>query len=254
MNYRFTLISVIFITSIILNCSDSSLSTNDVTTGLVGYWPMDEAKGDSAMDVSGNNNNIGNESVKLVWKTEGKKGSAIEFNGKTSYLEQIDSKLSENFPGKGESKTGSMTVTAWIYSRANVYQMIAAKDQADGRSFNFSITGSANLGKLSVQIGTADSMYRFNGEQRVKLNVWNHVAMVYTFINDTASTITTYLNGKLDSAVSDVIGPINATATPFRVGARSYNNQLSSFDGYLDEVKIYNRELTPDQIMESFSQ
>ena len=124
--------------------------------------------------------------------------------------------------------------------------MIAAKDEGSGRSFNFSITEEQFLG---VQIGRADSMYRFTGTVEVEYKTWIHVAMVYDFIEDGISTITTYYNGQIDGTIADVVGPINPTATPFRVGARSYGPYPNNFNGLIDEVRIYNQALTADEIV-----
>jgi len=233
-----------------IGCSGKDpVSSNGVMGGLVGYWPMDKLVGDTVLDTawdnSGNNNHIGNSSILPVWKTDSRIG-AVDFNGSSSYLERADSVLSYNFPGKEGSVTGSMTITAWIYPELLSYQMIAAKDHEDGRSFNFAIERN---GPLSVQIGASDSMHNFNGDLTVEVNSWNHVAMVYTYMGDTNSIISTYIDGIPDSSAFNVIGPINATATPFRVGGRSYSGQLRSFNGLLDEVRIYNRALTAVEIL-----
>jgi hypothetical protein len=236
------LIGFLMLAGIILGCGDKDpVSSQGAARGLVGYWPMNDTTGDTAIDISGFGNHVGNSLVPLVWNPDGRIGGAVDFNGNTSYLERADSVLSSNFPGKDGSVTGALSVTAWILPRSHSYQMIVAKDQENRRSFNFAITGE---GKLSVQIGTGDEMYPFTGDSIIVEGVWSHVAMVYTFVTDTSSIITTYVNGVFDKSISDVNGPVNSTDTPFRIGARSYTGQRRSFNGLLDEVRIYNRALS----------
>src|SRR5207244_11060895 len=50
------------------------------TSGLIGYWPLDEGTGTTTADSSGNNNNgILWPNISPVW-TSGKLGNALQFN------------------------------------------------------------------------------------------------------------------------------------------------------------------------------
>src|SRR5262249_32361181 len=58
---------------------------DDLTSGLVGYWPLDDASGSNAADLSGNGRN-GTLNNGPVWCT-GKLGAALAFNGTSSTLD-----------------------------------------------------------------------------------------------------------------------------------------------------------------------
>ena len=79
---------------------------------------MNDTTGDTAIDISGLGNHVGNSLVLPVWNLDQRMGGAVDCNGNTSYLERADSVLSSNFPGKEGSITGSLSLTAWIQPRS----------------------------------------------------------------------------------------------------------------------------------------
>jgi hypothetical protein len=78
---------------------------NTVTTGLAGWWKMDESSGTSTADASGNGNN-GTLINGAAWQT-GQMGNAIEFDGTDDYINISASNV-------GTFGTGDFAITFWI--------------------------------------------------------------------------------------------------------------------------------------------
>src|SRR5262249_49852924 len=104
----------------------SSMSASvTVQAGLVAAYAFDEGSGKTTADASLNANT--GQVQGATWANKGKHGSALSFNGSSSYVDV----------GNGSSwqTTGSMTWSAWVYAVANPPddgQIIARADDASG--------------------------------------------------------------------------------------------------------------------------
>jgi hypothetical protein len=58
-----------------------------------------------------------------------------------------------------------------------------------------------------------------------------------------------YVNGVLDNSTSTAVGPIQSTSSNVNIGRRSYPGAESPFNGLIDEVRIYNKALSQDEIL-----
>jgi hypothetical protein len=72
-------------------------------------------------------------------------------------------------------------------------------------------------------------------------NQWHHVTSVFS-----GTQVSVYIDGQLDASVS-CSGSIGTTTAPLRIGAS--NTGLSPIVGTIDEVAIYGRILTSDEIL-----
>ena len=72
------------------------------------------------------------------------------------------------------------------------------------------------------------------------MNAWTHLAATYD-----GSTLRFYVNGT-QAASRAVTGGITSSTNPLRIGGNSVWGEW--FNGSIDEVRIYNRALTPAQI------
>lgn len=80
------------------------------------------------------------------------------------------------------------------------------------------------------------------------VGAWTHVAMVYS-----AGSQTLYINGAA-SATGTVAGALPVNAMPFQIGNdQEFGGGTRRFDGMIDEVKIFNRALTPGQVASAYA-
>ncbi|HEY9222032.1 MAG TPA: LamG domain-containing protein [Lutibacter sp.] len=109
-----------------------------------------------------------------------------------------------------------------------------------------------NLKKLFVQV---------NGKQKtappssaLNINVWSHVAVVYDGSN-MEKTVKLYVNGvEIASENTPEMRPTIATSTTkFRIGRAPsnediYNTTADMFKGEMDEVRVFNKALSDDEL------
>ena len=78
----------------------------------------------------------------------------------------------------------------------------------------------------------------------LEVNKWYHLAATYD-----GSKVKIYINGNLDVEAAQTATPAN-NAEPLTIGQRNDGDMY--FQGMIDEVEIFNRALTPDEIRSIF--
>jgi len=222
--------------------------------GLVAHYPLDEGTGTTAADASGKGHDgifsptAANEGG-ITWITPGLMGtSAIDVNGASGSL--ID--IGTWDPAAG---TGQLTLSLWVRwsgLRIGLDQgLIGKRDDwaTDGLRFMFVIdTPGNNSGIALRQFSAADTdVNSVNGIMLPYIGRWAHVAATFD-----GTTARIYLNG----------GEI--ASGPFTLGAKTdasmaigNTNGIAGwgggrcpevYNGDMDEVRIYNRALSPAEI------
>jgi hypothetical protein len=203
----------------------SAVPVND----LVAHLKFDETAGTTAADSSGNNNTgtLNNSPARII---PGKVGpAALAFNAASSQWVTAASSASLNSP------LNAITIAAWIYPN----------DWSGNRRI--------------LQKGNSDNQYRLlaeNGVLKFHLSgageltaplppvvVWTHLAAVWD-----GGVMTLYTNG-IALTNLNAAGLINTTSDLLYIATK--NNSAPSgdrFNGRLDDVRIYNRALTPGEV------
>jgi len=207
--------------------------------GLVGYWSFDEDSGTVANDSSGNSNH-GTLNNGPVW-VDGRFGKALSFDGVDDYV-RIEPSLSLDV-------TSQVTVEAWVYPRAyvdntgHVSHIISRCNYSGGHIYVLSTYPDSY--KISYSVNP------YSGEKSsiadLPLNVWTHLAMTYD-----GSYIRLYINGELDSSYAQT-GSIFTTTNWLAIGCKPTGpwggaGTYAYFNGIIDEVRIYNRALSQQEI------
>jgi hypothetical protein len=207
------------------------------TPGLVAAYAFDEGSGTTANDASGHL--LSGAIQGASWTTLGKYGHALSFDGTSSYVD-----LGNPAPLQ---ITGSMTWSAWIYAAGYTIDdgvIIAKSDNASGWQFKTSRdTGSRTFG-VAVSPGATGHTQRYSTTVW-SLDRWYYVAAVY---NATTQALDIYVNGVLDNGT--LVGTVPASqydaAVNVTIGQRA--GTKNNFNGLIDEVRIYDRPLTPSEI------
>jgi hypothetical protein len=213
------------------------------TTGLVGYWNFDEGSGTTTADSSGNNNNA---TINGATWIAGRIGNnSVSFNGSGEYIND----------GKGASLNNlpALTYSAWIYPRSfnstGVVNAILGKRYKEfgfisGKPYFFVSTNSSNV-SISCNVTVA-------------LNTWTHMAVVWDGTVGSLSSGNFYVNGVPCAFVGNPGSgtPIADAARDLAVGA-NFNDSLGQYgsflDGNVDELRIYNRALSAQEILDIYS-
>lgn len=200
--------------------------------------PVDDSKassagfGEGAGDKVRISDHLVGDLVGGVGWVDGPMGSALEVDG-TGFVE---------IPDEGDSSldiTEALSVGLWINpSSTKGHQVIVSKDDA----YELEI-GQQGSGRLSVRLGNES---RGAANTPLKEDVWQHIAFAWD-----GETLEYFHNGESDG-VQEVVGllPINDHAMGFgaRPGTPSTGGPAFHMQGALDEVEIYDRCLSHDEI------
>ncbi len=219
---------------IVCFCFISLVNASD--EGLVAYYSFDDGSGNVLHDLSGNGNDGTIYGAKWV---EGKYGKALEFDGINDYVEIPNDNALDI--------TNKLTVEAWVKSSTSLnYRTVVSKgyDVKDG-GFALRMTRDSEPISAFFQThntaGQLASVLKYNN---IVNEQWFHVVGTYDGTN-----VRFYVNGLLDSAPKDLTGNIKSNSLPIRIGRMSTSTFATEyFKGSIDEVCIYNRALTEDEI------
>ncbi len=205
--------------------------TQAQTSGPIAYWKLDESSGATAADNSGNNQN-GSLSGCTWQPTGGKINGALRFNG-SSDLVNVN------------TATGSapvLSVALWLNASTIKYQIPIDKLPSSGTA-GWSVKMREN-GEIWIRIGSEANHSDLVLSNAYKTNTWVHLA--FTFQN---GSLAAYLNGTVAGTQINIPQTVNNTTTPLRLGISTINGS-EAFGGLLDDIKIYNRVLSYEEVMQ----
>jgi hypothetical protein len=203
--------------------------------GLVGYWNFDEGTGTIARDISGSKNDGTIYGAK--W-TRMKKGYALEFDGVDDYVDC----------GKGESLniTGELTIMAWVSLSSlsgNHDQWIVAKKSASWEDNGFALFYGWGNDLYFILHGPWSSPY---GPHVAVASVPDPTTKGFTHIAGVYDGKKTYLYvDGIVVATGTPNGPPAPSPEPLRIGGST----TYPLKGVIDEVKVYKRALSQQEIM-----
>jgi len=208
------------------------------TPGLLGWWRFDDGLSDVASDSSGRGNHGDVYSADWV---RGPFGGALRFNGKGAHV---------SIPEIGElDGAEALTIEAWVYW------------EGVSRYPNIVTAGGWNPGGLLIFVADHHCSFRLGrpGERpwqpgtdwreanatlvgKIELGRWRHLTATFE-----RPVMRTYLDGK----------PAGQCAWDFPVGANGdlligkWSDDVGHH-GLIDEVKIYDRALSPQEVAASY--
>ncbi len=225
--------------------------------GLVGYWSMDDATGTAATDFSGSGNTgtLTNMSAtpSVNW-VNGYRGRALNFDGSNDYV---------NIPSTTNLPTGqgARTISLWLNQRtratgATIGPFFSMLNGGSGQAFGLQLTSIAATNCINA--GSSPNVFLFTdgvnsnnnicvtGSQIPSLNAWHHIVFIFNGSTDFAY----YLDGT--SALTGTFGTtINTNTTGINIGVNSASSYY--FDGLLDDVRIYNRALSAQEVQDLYN-
>jgi hypothetical protein len=199
--------------------------------GMVSYWKFEESSGTTAYDSVGNNHGLIYGSI----STTGIVGNALSFDGVDDYIGIIDNNSNLNLD--------KITVLAWIFpemqsSCIEGYHYIDKRNYWNIDEYTAYVRGN---GKFEIAVITNAGMVAFvSSIGLVNMNTWSNVAFTWD-----GSTLKVFHNG-IFIGEKPGSGYIVSNSQPIIIGARA--DLTHHFNGLIDEVAIYNRALTEEEI------
>lgn len=206
--------------------TDLSLGPFTRDNGLVGYWTFDEASGTIAYDYSGNSG-TGTLTNGPTWQTVSscKRGGCLSFDG-------VDDNVS--ISSSVYALRNAVTLATWI----NPAGITGAKNMI--RNFNaWDYRLYQNSSGLTMQVSLDDGNSGYHTvSSGITASTWQHVVGTFD-----GSRVKLFINGiqvKDDSAS----GSIQTPGSGVNIGVGGGE----AFYGSIDDVRIYNRALSVDEI------
>ena len=218
-----------------------------LTTGLVAQYKFDG----NAEDVTSNNNDGTVSGAKLSTDRFGETNSAYSFDGTNDYI-------SVPFSSSLQIQD-DITINVWAYvqnSSSNEPHLITGEDSYYRMALNDDRNGNTQYQFYGNGSGFGQNIWSddFNYEQ------WNMLTYTFTKTTNISGSDTTYTyNQKLyvDGVETQSESPSNnwnqsiQTGGTLYIGAKEENNNF--FKGKLDDVRIYNKSLTSQEISTLYS-
>jgi len=207
----------------------TTTTTGTSNTGLVAAYGFDEVSGTTVADASGKGN-LGTIS-NATRITNGHSGKALSFNGTNAWVTVKDSASLD--------LSTSMTLEAWVYptSLTTGGKTVIAKELSGGAVYNLYANEDANVPISSFNDGNYQVI---SGPNQLRVNQWAHLVSTYD-----GQYQRLYVNGVevANQAQNSLIQPSTGA---LRIGGNSVWGEY--FQGYIDEVRIYNRALTATEV------
>ncbi|MFC1721266.1 LamG domain-containing protein, partial [Patescibacteria group bacterium] len=213
------------------NVANKTVGSSGLESGLVGHWTFDGPDMlSNVADTSGQGNNgslIGQTSTTTV---EGKVGQALEFDGSDDYVDVADNSIFDVGAG--------LTMAAWVklddveLDHRYFIEMTPLKALIRVRGTN---------DKYNVYLGSdCDSTTNadYGGD-------WHFIVGTYDGTNAKIY---------VDSVLENTCGGQSDVSGVSGINIGRYNGDLYHVDGTIDDVRIYNRALSADEITQLYNQ
>jgi len=219
--------------------------SSSLSEGLVGYWKMDETSwngsANEVIDSSENSNHgvgVGNTIPTTV---TGKFGNAGTFDGVSQYANLGSASSLDNLT------SSQMTVSFWAKASTDAYFL--SKD--NGGTNGWIIANSGDDISITIREDTPTAyLQTVTNDNRFPDAAWHHVTA--TFNNTTDRLFHIYIDGKESTYGTQT----RATKTIYSDSSFNLQAGWRGWGGYwkgsLDEVRIYNRALSPVEVRQLY--
>ncbi len=229
--------------------------------GLVGYWRFDEKNGVTTLDEVSRKT----DSIHYIFNTtkpshdpvrrKGISKEALVFDGFSSWIVRPVDKFT--------TPTNTITISVWVAPRAfehgDANKLSAIVNQQDLAAKSGFALGMFRHGRWSFQVGDGNQWIEVWDENHlIPRRQWSYLVATYEAGTGTAKL---YLNGKIISQKTLFRNlPVKPAYQPLIIGRHNQPEKLNErspvelnmFNGFMDELKIYNRALTKTEIENSF--
>ena len=217
-----------------------------ITNSLISYWPLDDVLGTKSVDlVSGYDMALNNLYASNL--VAGKWGNAFQFNGSNSFLAHVQN-AGEAIP---IYQHPNFSISLWVNGGIQTDRRVFAEGSTTNNNTLFDLgthTGGAD-GTVDVYIrsdGNVTSLNHGHSTATAYDGTWHNVVYVQRDVGNGNLKAQLWVDGILDPLVIPPIRPISANTTG--IGALLRASPSAFFNGLIDEVAVWNRALSTEEI------
>jgi hypothetical protein len=235
-----------FDSSTIASLAFATAPAASITNGLISYWPLNEFQGGKTFDVVSaydmNALNIGPADIVL-----GKWGNAMQFNGTNAILSR--------FHNPGEAlpiyQNPDFSVSLWVLGNQQGDRRVFSEAALTGNPlFNLGTHNTGADGTVDIYIrndsGATVGDHRHSQAIAYDGGNWHSIVYVQRDIGGGNMLGQLWVDGVLDPVVITPVRPLTALTTS--IGGIQRAAAAALFAGMIDEVAVWDRALTPDEI------
>jgi hypothetical protein len=199
---------------------------------LIGRWPLDETSGDVVPDVVAGNNGkfVGGD---LEW-VQAKFDNGLQFDGTAKYV---------SIPKNPELEPQTFTLSVWVK-----FNSVATHNRQDIFCYadSYQILKNGNVFRAGIHQGAG--WPNAVGQTAIQDGEWYFVAGTYD-----GNDVKLYVNGELDGTIAAAGGIDYMANVEFWLGGAAGDvGQAFWFDGILDEIAVWDKAMTEDEIMDLY--
>ncbi len=238
----------VLIVGILMVGLQPAVMAQDIESGLEAYLSFDEGSGTTAADSSGNNRNAEFRNGEAQWIT-GKMGGALEFDGDDD-LTIIDW---DGITGETQRTISYWVRTDWVVDDSSgiVGWGLSTSDGTKWHTRLNQTSGNGTVGAIRTEIQGSYII----GSIPINDGEWHHVASVLPDGGFLMEDVIHYIDGEEDvmsgmgnaEIIIDTYG-FDGDGTEVEIGSRLQGTTNQYFFGVVDEVRIYSRALSHEDV------
>ena len=223
--------------SLLYGSYEPKTQISSINSGLIGHWTLSEedynTSGSRVIDKTPYSNHGTNYGATFTTDRHGKSGGAMSFDGVNSYI-----------------NLGTGT-TFFPLSKFTVCNWIKSSGLASGMSINgiFSLTYGLTMylgstGHFSARLDDGAGIPTRTVAQNLYDNNFHHLCFLHDGVNQKM-----YIDGVLkDSVATSWTGTTRWPTNSVSIGHENNNPPIAKFKGQIDDLRIYNRALSANEI------
>ncbi len=229
------------------------------STGLILHYALDENPGSGTAADSSGNNRTGTVGSQVVFHpADGQVGGSAAFTNNTNA--EIEDADAENYL----NGLSALTVSTWVKSSSadtdsgwlNARNPAGGGDPMQFRYDRQAFKSNGISRNMQFQIWTSDGNMLYETAANVQTTEWQHVVLTW----QSGELPNVYLDGVLDTpswaGTSDVQGQTSSgviSSVETLIVGRSAKDNNGSWNGRLDDLRIYNRALDQAEVTQLFN-
>ena len=141
----------------------------------------------------------------------------------------------------------AFTLAAWIYPSTDTGVIFSRASEGDQGEVGWGLYLEAGKLRLNLSTRILDDGVAAETVADIQLDKWQHVVATYDG-SKTPGGMSIYIDGQLQeiTPLLDLVGNRLPRRYPLRIGASG--SSKPNFEGHIDEVRIYGKVLTPEEV------